>query len=101
MPIQSSEYKIYWKERRKVQEAITSAGCAIVEWRQGRVHVSAPYRTEFIQAAHRLNGRWRPRSRVWSFPPEAHKEVLAVCKEIYGRHKVVSRKHGMAPKESV
>lgn len=49
-----------------------------------RFQVESPYNQEFILAAHQMEGRWRRRSRVWSFPRASYLKVtLAVCR-IYG-----------------
>lgn len=52
----------YWEKKRKeVKTTVT------IDWYDKRLRVSCPYDTEFIAMAHKYQGRWRPRSKSWSF----------------------------------
>lgn len=44
----------------------------------------APYNAEFVVAAHELDGRWKKRSQVWSFPSHNYPKLAEVCNRLYG-----------------
>lgn len=56
----------------------------IVKYSGSRMQVTAPYTEEFVLEAHRLGGRWRKRSGMWSFPEPVHRLVILHIKRIYG-----------------
>lgn len=49
-----------------------------------RFQVSVPYSTEFIVQAHLLEGRWKRRSRMWSFPREDYMKVARLINKLFG-----------------
>lgn len=49
-----------------------------------RLHVSAPYRFNFIRGAHALRGRFRKKSEVWSFPMRSYLSVMQLIHKVYG-----------------
>lgn len=49
-----------------------------------RVQVTAPYNEEFNRGARSLSGKWRHRTKVWTFPSVAYKSVVDLCRTIYG-----------------
>lgn len=53
-----------------------------------RIHFFLPYSETFLSHAHRLEGRWKKRSRVWSFDQRHLAELLEVCKGIYANQPV-------------
>lgn len=49
-----------------------------------RVQVKVPYNKDFIVAAHHMKGRWRGRSKVWSFPDNCLGDLQQALREVYG-----------------
>ena len=49
-----------------------------------RCRVSAPYSTDFIDAAKQVGGKWDGTSHCWSFALEHERQVRALCLQVYG-----------------
>lgn len=49
-----------------------------------RIQVAAPYNVEFIKGAKQLHGRWRMRTRIWSFLRQDETRLLSLIKHAYG-----------------
>jgi hypothetical protein len=49
-----------------------------------RIQFKAEYREEFLRHAHDLDGRWRKRAQIWSFPVSSWHKLKRIVKEIYG-----------------
>jgi hypothetical protein len=49
-----------------------------------RFQVRAPYNPAFPVEAHKLNGRWRKRSAMWSFARHDYAKVAAIVNKLYG-----------------
>lgn len=76
--------KRYWSRRNDYATRAREQGIVLIRYVSSRMHVVAPYTDEFVIQAHRLGGRWRKRSGVWSFPEPVHKLVIYHLKRIYG-----------------
>ena len=56
----------------------------IAKKRGSRVQIHTEYNGEFVKRAHLLDGRWRKRSKVWSFPETSWRKLKAAVRELYG-----------------
>lgn len=87
-------YVDYWNRRR--EQADTDK--VIVLWhplgtgKSSRFHVIAPYSIELVAGARALNGRWRARSKVWSFDKSQFDDVMALLCKVYSQSNVEVRK---------
>jgi len=54
-----------------------------VNFNMSRFQVYIDYDPEFIIEAHRLNGRYRRASRMWTFEREKYSQVVAVLNRLY------------------
>lgn len=77
-------YRKYWAKRNTYATRAKEQGVVLVRYVGSRMQVTAPYSEAFILEAHRLGGRWRTRSKVWSFPEPVHKLVILHIKRIFG-----------------
>jgi hypothetical protein len=50
----------------------------------GRLQVKCPYNGEFVLFAHRMDGRWRNRTEMWSFRTYQFREVATKLNELFG-----------------
>lgn len=89
--IRNEFYRLEWQRRNAKAAALVQQGfctVSVVKTAGNRVHVSAPFRSEFMAHAQQLRGSWRPKTKVWTFTPDLLEDVLALCKRIYGHQKV-------------
>ena len=49
-----------------------------------RLQVKVPYKEEWIVFAHSLQGRWRRRTGIWSFPRYRYPRVAEALNRIFG-----------------
>ncbi len=82
-------YAEKWAEVRKEQDTIRDAGRVLIAPGGGaRLHVVAPKHDSFIQGAIELNGRWRARSKVWSFSGRSKRLVIELANRVFGPENV-------------
>jgi len=55
-----------------------------VNFNMSRVQVFIDYDSEFILEAHRLDGRYRKASQMWSFKRDQYPQVAEVLNRLYG-----------------
>lgn len=53
-----------------------------------RLQVLSPYHKGFVAGAKRLEGRWRPESKVWTFPVENRRGLALLIQASYGQQSV-------------
>lgn len=51
-----------------------------------RFQVHTPYDQDWIVQAHHMEGRWRNRSTIWTFPRYNYQRVAKALNEIFGTH---------------
>lgn len=49
-----------------------------------RIQIRVPYSSSFVAGAHRLSGRWRKRSHLWSFHKDRREKLYELIQSIYG-----------------
>lgn len=81
----------FWAKKHKLAEQARDQGIVLIQYAGSRMQVTAPFTEEFLLEAHRLGGRWRTRTGMWSFPEPVHKLVLLHLKRIYGES-MINRK---------
>lgn len=81
-------YGQYWAERNQRFERAKAHGHVIWLEKGGRIQVSAPYDEVFRVEALKLDGKWRPKSGLWSFPQLYRREVRALIDRIYGEERI-------------
>lgn len=74
----------YWDERRAHTQAQTKAGRVVIRSEGHRLQVAAPFSKGFNIAAKDLGGRWRYRTKVWSFPWSNRRSVLQLVRDTFG-----------------
>lgn len=77
-----------WTQQRERLRAFTEQGRVFVFWCNGRLHVAAPPTYEFERTAKEMAGRWRPKTRVWSFAANQKPAILRALWAFYGRSQV-------------
>lgn len=98
MAYMGGKYKDQWLNQA-LRDAFTRAkGHVLIRPAWGyRFHVVCPPHDKFIVEAVALRGRWRHKTRVWSFPNYNFEQVRALAIEVYGKSKVTiyltNRKH--------
>lgn len=81
----------YWAKRRNEKRT-----GVIVDWYQKRLRVSAPYDPEFIALAHKYNGKWRARSKSWSFRMSVGHIIIGQVRIIFADYPIEIRKRESA-----
>lgn len=64
----SEAFRGHWDQVKADNKAAEHAGLVMAARRGNRIQVVAPYKPGFPKAAREIAGRWRFRSRCWSFP---------------------------------
>lgn len=82
--LERPELRQYWKDRRAKDASEVAAGRVLIRSQNSRLQISAPYNSEFNRRGRELGGKWRQRTRVWSFPWDSHRLVLQLVCTIYG-----------------
>lgn len=85
-----------WRDRKESYESARSTGIVLVYvYSNKRIRVVAPYDKDWLNKAHELGGRWRKRTKSWTFGTLVIKPVLNALIYIYGgsRVKVVDCRH--------
>lgn len=77
----------YWAQKKAANQAAQARGDIVTKVVKDRIQVTAPYSKAFIDGAHNIGGRWRPKSGVWSFPFRVRAELLGLLTQVYGRTK--------------
>lgn len=54
----------------------------------GRIQITAPYSLQFLEKARLLGGKWKYRSRMWSFHLLKKDILLPILCTIYGRDNI-------------
>lgn len=90
--IKSDFWKDHWDRKRAKKAKVVDAGAVLVQYeptaRGGRIHVSCEYSHEFVKRAKELSGKWRARTKVWSFDACSSRLVVELCQSIYGKGNV-------------
>lgn len=68
MAKQNPQLRDHWNRVKEEHKATEGRGMVEAIRRGGRIQVVAPYRVGFPSDAREIRGKWRPRSRCWSFP---------------------------------
>lgn len=76
-------YKLYWDRKREETAAIRKRGLVYIRLLGNHIHVICPYDAGFNREARVLCGRWRERSKVWTFPREIKPLVIALCEKYW------------------
>lgn len=79
-----SEWGTYWREKRAAKAALTEQGKVLASMYQTRLHITSPFHPAFARGARELGGRWRPRSRVWTFAYDSRRLALELVVTCYG-----------------
>lgn len=74
----------YWDNLRTKFETIRTNGIALIYVKRERVCVVSPYNERFTKRARELSGRWRYRTKQWTFSINALRLVVDICVEVYG-----------------
>lgn len=83
-----SWYRQVWDDKRKRAADLRRDGRALICVNQSRVQVICPYSDEFVVEAHKLGGRWRHRSQIWSFPLNSRWRVAQILVRLWGESNV-------------
>lgn len=79
----------YWDQKRADHARITQSGKVKI-WQDGRrLHVIAPENPDFVKGARELAGRFRWRTKTWSFDLQSRRLVLALVETIYGKGSLI------------
>lgn len=81
-------YKSYWARRNSYAQRAREQGIVLVRQVGNRLQVTVPYSESFVLQAHKIGGRWRKRSEMWSFPVSLRRELLGAISAIFGDGKV-------------
>lgn len=73
----------WFGEKHEEREKASVGGHVILTVAGSRLQVSAPYNEEWIREAKRLSGRYRYRSKRWSFPLTNEVQVLKTLRRIF------------------
>lgn len=82
---QMDYWREHWAKRNAISEASTAAGEVTITSRRKRCQVHAPLNPEFVDGANALGGRWRPKTKVWTFSIRSIHLVVELCVRVYGR----------------
>ncbi len=77
-----------WTKRHIARLHHLDLGHVTIQVVQGRLQVSAPYNDQFVAGAKQLSGKWKYRSRVWSFPVESQPLLLKLIEDCYHKKPV-------------
>lgn len=84
MAIRNRDFGAMWDERRAEFDRYREQGkCLVIFARHRRFQVVVPKTEEFPERALGLEGKYRSRTQVWTFPHYLHKDVLEVCHEMF------------------
>lgn len=84
-------FRKIWDKRKRQNMALMDSGRCQVDFRYGtrRFQVLAPYSQEFVKMAHRYDGSFRKRTKVWTFRKQFVWSVISECRKMYGTDKVI------------
>lgn len=80
-------WKEYWEQKRTAPRT-----SVVIDWSGSRMRVSVPYHPSFIALAHKYQGKWKHRSRSWSFRASVGHIILANIRVIYADCPIEVRK---------
>ena len=87
MSTRSEHFKKFWAGRRAQQDADLKQGIVTIRLKGSRLHVAAPFRVEYVNSARQF-GRWKPASRIWTFPATGKQSVIDLCERVYGKEAI-------------
>lgn len=77
-----TDWKQHWKDVKRRNEA---AKTVTIKVTGTRLRVTCPYTPQWVEEAHLLGGRWRPRTAMWSFQVCQYDAVLEACQRVFGK----------------
>lgn len=88
-------FKKYWAAKKANYQAVIDAGlCHIRYMHTGRIHVIAPSGQYFTEQAYKIGGRYRKRTRIWTFPTYKSAHVVELCDRVFpGKVKIIPYRH--------
>lgn len=96
MALRDNTFRDYWRKRKGYLERARSEGrCIVTFGHQRRFQVSCPENAEFIAGAKSLKGRFRPRTKTWTFYSWQSSPVITLCNKVFGHERVAV--HGPRP----
>ncbi len=88
MRIGVTELHRFWEAKREKFEKARNEGIVLIYVSKSRVSVVSPYSQKFVVAAREMSGRWRSRTKQWTFPISGIRLIVEACTDIYGRDKI-------------
>ena len=87
-----SEYKQQWADVAKRRAEALEAGHVLIECvRAGkgiRLHLVAPFSDQLVIRAREISGRWRPKTKAWTFPIRSARLVYGIAMDLYGKDRI-------------
>ena len=75
----------YWTQKRRERTAAAQSGAVTVRYTRSRIQVLCPFHPGFSAGARAIGGRWRYRSKIWSFPAANWEGLRQLLTDCYGR----------------
>lgn len=72
-----------WERKQEARDLARELGHVLITRAQSRIQVISPYNDQFVLGAHALGGRWKERSRCWSFPAHTSAQIAELANLIW------------------